>query len=415
MRAIEPHSEADPAALLLQILAAFGNLAGRASHFRVESDVHTAGLYAVIVGESSKSRKGTSWGRIKAVFREADPAWLKECVTGGAVSGEGLVWEVRDPTYKTAPRKGDDDPLDELPEDLREVLDPGVSDKRRLWMAGEFASILKAAKRETNTLSAALRELWDTGDHRTAAKNNPARCSGAHTSVVAHVTDDELRRLLSETDIANGFANRFLFVLARRSKSLAEPTQPDPEILSSLAECIAQAARYAQGGHVLERDDDARKLWRHEYGRLSEGARGIFGAITNRGEAQVVRLSLVYALLDRAPKIRVEHLRAALAVWDYCYRSAAYIFGDSLGDQLADKLIKALREHPAGLTRTDVRGIVKGGVGEEQITNALGLLERHGLASSSTESTAGRAATRWIASADQKTMEQTEQSPDVGT
>ena len=48
------------------------------------------------------------------------------------------------------------------------------------------------------------------------------------------------------------------------------------------------------------------------------GHSGLYGAVTSRAEAQVVRLSLIYALLDCSPVIRQEHLLAALALWEYC-------------------------------------------------------------------------------------------------
>jgi hypothetical protein len=60
VRAIEPASEADPAALLVQVLLAFGNAVGRSAHFCVEADRHHANEFAALVGKSSKARKGTS-------------------------------------------------------------------------------------------------------------------------------------------------------------------------------------------------------------------------------------------------------------------------------------------------------------------------------------------------------------------
>src|SRR5205085_500305 len=66
---VEPHTEADPAALLVQFLVAFGSLIGRKPHHRAESDRHFTNLFAVIVGLTSKGRKGTSWGQVKAIMR----------------------------------------------------------------------------------------------------------------------------------------------------------------------------------------------------------------------------------------------------------------------------------------------------------------------------------------------------------
>src|SRR5712671_70478 len=50
VRAIEPHTEADPAALLLQLLAGFGSIVGRKPHFRAEADRHYLNLFVVLVG-----------------------------------------------------------------------------------------------------------------------------------------------------------------------------------------------------------------------------------------------------------------------------------------------------------------------------------------------------------------------------
>ena len=44
----------------------------------------------------------------------------------------------------------------------------------------------------------------------------------------------------------------------------------------------------------------ARVLWGAEYGGLTADRPGIYGAVTARAEAQVLRLSLIYALLDEA-------------------------------------------------------------------------------------------------------------------
>jgi len=81
------------------------------------------------------------------------------------------------------------------------------------------------------------------------------------------------------------------------------------------------------------------------------------GAITARAEAQVLRFSGIYALLDCSDKIRVEHLRAALALWDYCAASVQLIFGESLGDPTADRILDAIKRSEAGLSETDLRDL----------------------------------------------------------
>lgn len=102
--AIEPHTEADNAALLVQFLAAFSSLIGRTAHFRAEADIHYTKLFAVLVGVSSKGRKGSSWGHIKRLCTRVDESF-ENCVQDGLSSGEGLIYHVRDALEKQIPVK----------------------------------------------------------------------------------------------------------------------------------------------------------------------------------------------------------------------------------------------------------------------------------------------------------------------
>jgi hypothetical protein len=84
VRTLAPHSEAHPAAILLQLLAAFGNLVGPGPHCMVDATRHGLNLFVVLVGESSKARKGTSLNQIVRLFAEVDRPWLDACITTAA-------------------------------------------------------------------------------------------------------------------------------------------------------------------------------------------------------------------------------------------------------------------------------------------------------------------------------------------
>src|SRR4051812_18489483 len=70
--AVAPHTEADPAALLMCLLVGFGAAAGSTSSAIVEGALHPARLDVVLVGRSAKGRKGTAWARIKQFLEIAD-------------------------------------------------------------------------------------------------------------------------------------------------------------------------------------------------------------------------------------------------------------------------------------------------------------------------------------------------------
>jgi hypothetical protein len=92
VRAIEPHTEADPVALLAHVLVGFGSLIGRTAHYVVEATPHYANEFAVLVGRTAKGRKGTAEDRVRAVLRPVDKDWDRDHVVDGLSSGEGIIW-----------------------------------------------------------------------------------------------------------------------------------------------------------------------------------------------------------------------------------------------------------------------------------------------------------------------------------
>ena len=387
VRTIEPQSESDPAAILLQVLVSFGALVGRGPHVPIEGDEHHGNLFALIVGETSKARKGTSWGRVREIFSKA-AEWVT--VVDGLSSGEGLKWAVRDRVTKT---DADDKGF------AKEVeVDSGVADKRVLIVEPEFSQVLRQASRAGNTLSATIRSSWDSGNLRTLTKNDPVTATGAHICIIGHITSVELRAELTATDSANGFANRFLFMCVKRSKLLAFGGTPlAADTVSDFARRIAVAADKARGIGPIVMTQSARDAWEAVYSRLSEGYPGLYGAVTGRAEAQCLRLALIFALLDEVREIDLVHLLAALAIWERAAASARYIFGDAVGDAVADEILRALRvAGAAGMTRTDISKLLGKHQATERIRSALDLLSRHGLARHETRPTAGAPAEIWI-------------------
>lgn len=262
----------------------------------------------------------------------------------------------------------------------------------------EFASVLQRAERETNTLSAVIRQGWDTGNLRVLTKKQSARATDAHIAIIGHITRDELRRLMTSTEAANGFANRFLWVCSRRSKCLPDGGALDLVDFTDWIRRLRGAVESARGIGRMERDEKARAIWHSVYPDLSEGKPGLLGAVVSRGEAQVLRLSCIYALLDSSSTVRAEHLTAALAVWQYCEDSARFIFGDALGDGTADEIVRALRERTGGMTRTEVRELFSRNRSSAEVGRALGVLQEYGLARMEQEQgEQGRPAERWFA------------------
>jgi len=386
VKTIEPHTESDPAALLFSFLTAFGNVVGNNPHIKVEADIHPPRIFTVLVGKSSKGRKGTSWGYIKKLFENVDPEWV-ENTTGGLSSGEGVIWAVRDEIIKKVPEKdgkitiGFND----------SVEDPGIEDKRLLIIEGEFVQALKVMEREGNILSPLIRNSWDTGKLRTLTKNSPSKATGAHISIIGHITNQELLRYFRSTEQANGFGNRFLWVCVKRSKELPFGGKIEDNKLIGLSNKVKDAADFAKQCGEVALTEEAKELWQNIYSDLSKEIPGLIGSITGRAEAYVLRLSLIYALLDHSKLIEKEHLMAALAVWRYADDSARYIFHDKTGSNDADKIVDTLRKYSGRLSRTEIseKAFSKNKPSAE-IEAALDILRFNNLIREYSEQTEGR-------------------------
>jgi hypothetical protein len=387
VREIAPYTEADPVAILIQFLTCAGNLLGRAAYHKVESTYHNTNLFSVLVGETSKARKGTAWDRVCEIVKIADNRWYDERTKGGLSSGEGLINEVRDKVERWNPK-----------EKFSETIDPGVSDKRLTITEPEFAGVLAVAERHGNTLSSILRKAWDGGILTTMTRTSSLRATGAHISVVGHITVDELRARLTRTDTANGFANRFLFMLVKRSKVLpfGGHTLKD-EVIVDLGDRLKAAIAAASSIGRVRWTEAGANAWKAIYEHLSTGQPGLLGAVTSRAEAQCIRLALIYALLDGATDIDRPHIEAALAVWEYAEASAAHIFGASLGDSVADEILRALQHTPEGMSRTAIRDLFGRNRSGDRIGAALALLASRGKARMEIRSTGGRPTEIWLA------------------
>lgn len=388
VRGIAPHTEADPAALLVTLLSMFGMAADRKAHILAANSEHPARIWPLIVGSTSTGAKGTSASTVEAVMRAA---WdrFDECTKSGLSSAEGLIEQVRDGNGK----EPDDKDFEE-----------GVEDKRLLIIESEFAAVLSKGKREGNALMPTLRDAWDGKTLRTLTRGNPLRATGHHIAVIGHVTPGELRAKLSASELAGGSINRQLITLSRRAQELPDGGNIPTTVLNECAKRIETAIASAKLRGEMVRTDAARDLWRENYGRLvADRGDGAFAHASARAIPQVLRLSLTYALMDSATEVGVEHVRAALALWDYCEASAAWLFSDALhDDRQADRgaLVEFIRAGKSeGVTRSAIyAGHFKGNRKSREIDEELRpLLESGAISQQRPVAKSGRPITRYFA------------------
>lgn len=383
----EDQTEADPHALLSHFLAFFGNAVcpresnGDGPFFSVNGTRHRPVQNHLLIGKSSKARKGTAKDLVLRPFLELEDPWVSRFCSGLS-TGEGLIQEVRDPVVMKKPiyeGKGSAKKIVGY-EDVE--TDAGAPDRRAMVIEPEFGRVLQVMSRERNTLSAVLREAWDCARVlRVMTRVSPITATGASVSVLGHITAQELFSLLSTVDQANGFANRFLPFAVRRSRELPEGGYVDPRALRVFAVDLRDRLERARAVREMRRTPEAREHWRRIYSELSQEKEGLLGALTARAEAHVLRLSMIYALMDGSEKITVDHQLAACAVWDYCERSTRFVFGTAgLGDPTADEIHRSLGSAPEGMTRSEIRDLFNRNLDAASISRALAILHQSDLA-----------------------------------
>jgi hypothetical protein len=187
-----------------------------------------------------------------------------------------------------------------------------------------------------------------------------------------------------------------MFFCVRRSKLLPHGGALSEEAVNALARRLRDALHAARRRGELRRDAEADRMWEAVYPALTVDRPGMLGAITARGEAHVLRVSLLYALFDGASAIGKPHLAAALALWQYAEDSARYIFGDATGDPIADRLIAALRSS-GPMTQNELTDLFGRHVRSAALGRALEALVAAGMVVSEHVKTEGRPRTIWKA------------------
>ena len=324
------NTEAVPAALAINTLARFCAVIGREPHIYIGDDRRSLRPFILIIGPTGTGRKGTSAQLPARIFDQVHNTLLNQghlipplrCETAMS-SGEGLIWMVRD---------------------YIDAEDPGVLDKRVLLEVSEFSGVLAQAKRQSSVLTAVLRDAFDGCTLSIPNKNSPCRATGAHFVTIGHITPEELTSLLQQTDIANGFANRFMMVYSARTKRIYEPTATSVEIISVFAKRIAQSIIQADqySATPIPRTADAKNRWREISDLLEERPRSAsITKLTVRASTYIWMLSSAITLLNNEHEIRACHLDAALAWVDYWEETANFCF-TTVAQQNEMRLLKSI-------------------------------------------------------------------------
>ncbi|MCX6132010.1 MAG: DUF3987 domain-containing protein, partial [Proteobacteria bacterium] len=380
IRVVLPTTEADEASLVIQLLVMFGSLIGRSPHYKVSVTRHGMNLFAVIVGRSAKARKGTAFNLVRDLINKAFPDFKESKWSSGLSTGEGLIQFVQNANESQA--TGDDI----------------TNSSGCLFNETEFGRFLTVSLRTSNILSTTIRDAWD-GDKalRTLTRKDPLSAEDPHVSINAQITLSELKLRLQTVDIYNGMGNRFIWICVRRSKMIATPRNPDAETMRDLALEFREIVNFSKNAHEITMDSDTIIVWERVYEELSKEQDGIVGELLQRSEAQVIRIACLYTLLDKETFIRVPHLNAALALWEYAAESVLSIFGSDYLDPKSRRVYEEIKSSPNGLSRTEIRNKFHRHITSEELGIIFVNLTERNLIEQKKSPTKGRPEERWFA------------------
>jgi len=319
---LAPYTEAHPAPILLQLLIGCGNMIGRGPFFMTNSTAQRTNLYGISVGKTASARKGSAWEASMRFFGVIDPQWASNNIRSGLGSGEGVI---------TALQDSGDPAID------------AIADKRLLLREGEFSQVLQAMKRGGNSVSTVIRNGWDNGTLATVTKR-PLIATNCHISMMCDVTREELA-FLGKREMTNGFANRCLWCFSKMPRLLPLAKPIDLSRVEYTLNRIRRIVRRAYMADSVEmrRTQEADEYWCEIYQELVERPEGIWGAVTLRAAPQVIRISMIFAILDQTFEIGLKHMIAAKALWDYCDQSARWAFEGKAYGEYAEKILDHLK------------------------------------------------------------------------
>lgn len=387
-------SEADPAGVLITLLTRSAAEIGPGPYYMVGETPQRLRLSAVLVGDSSKARKGTSAQPVKNLFRAMEAT--AKVSPGPFSSGEGIIYFVRDEILEWV--------LDKKTGNGKYVVkDPGVKDKRLFVLDEEFGGLLAKTKVEGSILSMVIRRAWDDGNLAPLVKNNKIKATGAHLCWLSHITTAELKARLQETEALNGFGNRILWICVRRPKLVPRPQPIATDLMEDMADRFKRIINQARDVGQVVMTENAGKFYDKLYVQLTESGPGMYGVITDRAETQVIRLSLLYALLDECRRIHTRHIKSALALWNYADASARFIFHGMAEDGKKRKLLDAL-EKRGEMTKTEIRDLFQRHIKKERLESILSELIAEGRIVKESRKTNGRPRVIFKISSSTKTL-----------
>jgi hypothetical protein len=333
-------------AFYAMLLPAIGWLVGRRAMIQISRDKHFCNLFTVIVGRTGCG-KGMSWNIVQDLIEQIDPTCHRR-LHRDVASAPGLIGLVRD--------------AHRIKKDKKVIEDEGVADKRCFVLFEEMDNLFTAMGRQGSTLD----KVWNMAYDGRSLENNkrdPEKATNPHISCVCQITDesfrDAVRTVSKGRGSSNGFFNRFITVRAVKERALTrggtmpevgELIQEIQSALASLGSVDSDSPKIIQWHPSTYEDWDAFvESLDSEHPFLNR-----LGGLAARLKPNVMRIAMLFAVIDRDEFIRPDHLRAAKAFCLHCIDDSRGFFHPSSSSfakpSLDDRVLAVATKDPCAAT-----------------------------------------------------------------
>ena len=281
---------------------------------------------------------------MKKFIELLEPGFVDENCRSGYGSGQSIILDLADPVFDS--KTGS--------------LKSGREDQRVTLLYEELGSLLGPMGYEGSIISPLLRDAYDqSGPLRYSTITHHGKVStNHHLAISAAITPTELQTHFPRLSTADGLGNRFCWVYtATDDVVLPDGGHVDMEALADVATKVKFAGSFSAYGGAATREvtlsKEVAERWRDkDYSVLRRKGvdAGSLGAMVSRQTAHVLRIALIYAVVDGSDEILMGHYEAGKAWAEYSESTVTSLFGGVTRSEVASEILASLREHPGAPT-----------------------------------------------------------------
>jgi hypothetical protein len=312
---MESVTEAPPSYHFFTFITTISMLLGRNAYMLWGPDKLYTNLWTMIVGQTGRARKSTAINRGCNILTHTAP---DAQILPSLSTWEGLL---------TAMTRNDSE--------------PNIKNEITMIAMSEFDGFLKKSRNEA--IAHMLPNLCDIYDMqkpaRSVTKGSPICVKNYFVSMICGIQPEVLETAFQTGDIHGGFAGRFCYVYDKSTKEIPIPVWNKDKEYGNIMTELNQIHNCFNTETQILFHDSCIPIWTdfyHDY-RNPSIYHPLLVQINERMQNHVLKIAMIFAILDNKPSIMPTHLNNAIAIAYWLMDNNKRLFGH-LGQNKQSKL-----------------------------------------------------------------------------